>query len=97
MKKFLALALALAMTLALVACGGNNAGNGGNNSGSNAGGNNAGGEGGEGKTYKVAMICDSSISDGGWGMSCFNAMVDAHRGQRLGVHLFRHDCPVRLL
>ena len=77
MKKFLALALALAMTLALVACGGNNAGNGGNTSGSNAGGNNAGG--GEGKTYKVAMICDSSISDGGWGMSCFNAMVDAPR------------------
>ena len=31
----------------------------------------------EGKTYKVAMICDSSISDGGWGMSCYNAMVDA--------------------
>ena len=27
--------------------------------------------------YKVAMICDSSISDGGWGMSCYNAMVDA--------------------
>lgn len=26
---------------------------------------------------KVAMICDSSISDGGWGMSCYNAMVDA--------------------
>ena len=77
MKKFLALALALAMTLALVACGGNNAGNGGNNSGSNAGGSSAGGEGGEGKTYKVAMICDSSISDGGWGMSCYNAMVDA--------------------
>lgn len=31
----------------------------------------------EGKEYKVAMICDSSISDGGWGMSCYNAMVDA--------------------
>ncbi len=29
------------------------------------------------KTYKVAMICDSSISDGGWGMACYNAMVDA--------------------
>ena len=27
--------------------------------------------------FKVAMICDSSISDGGWGMSCYNAMVDA--------------------
>ena len=31
----------------------------------------------EGKVYKVAMICDSSISDGGWGMSCYNAMIDA--------------------
>ena len=27
--------------------------------------------------YKVAMICDSSISDGGWGTACYNAMVDA--------------------
>ena len=31
----------------------------------------------DGKTYKVAMICDSSISDGGWGMACYNAMMDA--------------------
>ena len=31
----------------------------------------------DGKVYKVAMICDSSISDGGWGMSCYNAMIDA--------------------
>jgi hypothetical protein len=23
------------------------------------------------------MICDSSISDGGWGAACYNAMVDA--------------------
>ncbi len=29
------------------------------------------------RIYRVAMICDSSISDGGWGMSCYNAMVDA--------------------
>lgn len=29
------------------------------------------------KTYKVAMICDSSISDGGWGTACYNAMLDA--------------------
>ena len=29
------------------------------------------------KTYKVAMICDSSISDGGWGAACYNAMIDA--------------------
>ncbi len=31
----------------------------------------------EAKTYKVAMICDSSINDGGWGAACYNAMVDA--------------------
>jgi basic membrane protein A len=29
------------------------------------------------KTYKVAMICDSSISDGGWGAACYNAMAAA--------------------
>lgn len=29
------------------------------------------------KDLKVAMICDSTISDGGWGMACYNAMVDA--------------------
>lgn len=27
--------------------------------------------------FKVAMICDSSINDGGWGMACYNAMVQA--------------------
>lgn len=27
--------------------------------------------------YKVAMICDSSINDGGWGAACYNAMVSA--------------------
>lgn len=29
------------------------------------------------KGFKVAMICDSSVSDGGWGASCYQAMVDA--------------------
>lgn len=29
------------------------------------------------ETYKVAMICDSSIADGGWGAACYNAMVAA--------------------
>lgn len=29
------------------------------------------------KTYKVAMISDSPISDGGWGAACYNAMVTA--------------------
>lgn len=27
--------------------------------------------------YKVAMILDSSVSDGGWGASCYQAMVNA--------------------
>lgn len=31
----------------------------------------------ETKTYKVAMICDSSISDGGWGAACYNGMTAA--------------------
>ena len=29
------------------------------------------------KEYKVAMILNSTISDGGWGTACYNAMVDA--------------------
>ncbi|MFT8351847.1 BMP family protein [Clostridium saccharoperbutylacetonicum] len=29
------------------------------------------------KTYKVAMISDSTISDGGWAAACYNAMVEA--------------------
>ncbi len=28
-------------------------------------------------TYKIAMICDSSIADGGWGAACYNAMITA--------------------
>ena len=36
----------------------------------------AGGEAKEGG-YKVAMISDTSVSDGGWGASCYQAMVDA--------------------
>lgn len=31
----------------------------------------------EAKEYKVAMITDSSIADGGWGAACYNAMVEA--------------------
>ena len=82
MKKLLALLLSLAMILSLAAC----------SSGAEEAvaeepaQTEASGEeaaepaaepAAEGKTYKVAMICDSSISDGGWGMSCYNAMVDA--------------------
>lgn len=68
MKKFLALLLALAMMLTLVACGGDNA--------AADGDGDAAGD-GDAKTYKVAMICDSSINDGGWGAACYNAMVAA--------------------
>ncbi len=34
------------------------------------------------KDYKVAMICDSSINDGGWGTACYNAMIAA--AEKLG-------------
>ncbi len=34
------------------------------------------------KDYKVAMICDSSINDGGWGTACYNAMINA--AEKLG-------------
>lgn len=30
-----------------------------------------------GKKYKIAMVLDSSVSDGGWGASCYQAMLDA--------------------
>ena len=66
MKKFLALLLALAMTLALVACGEKK-----DDTNTNDGANDGD------KVYKVAMICDSSINDGGWGAACYNAMVAA--------------------
>ena len=71
MKKMLALVLALGMALSLAACG-----SGGTTTPPPAEGGNEGG-GAPAAAYKVAMICDSSISDGGWGMSCYNAMVDA--------------------
>ena len=74
MKKIFALILTLAMVLSLAACGGGNSGSG--SSGDGGATPPAGGS-SDGKTYKVAMICDSSISDGGWGMACYNAMVDA--------------------
>ena len=72
-KKLLTLALAGAMTLSLAACGSksddssNDAQQGGDESG---------------KTYKVAMICDSSINDGGWGAACYNAMIAAAEASR---------------
>ena len=71
MKKLTALILALCLALALTACGAST----GAGTGSAAG--SASGSSASGKTYKVAMICDSSISDGGWGAACYNGMVDA--------------------
>lgn len=29
------------------------------------------------KAYKVALVCDGSINDGGWGAACYQAMCDA--------------------
>ena len=49
------------------------------------------------RPYRVAMICDSSISDGGWGMSCYNAMVDAAEEHGWETELLRQHRPVRLL
>ena len=72
MKKFLALMLALVMALSLVACGSKPAGGDSNTGDGNGDANTDGG-----KVYKVAMICDSSINDGGWGAACYNAMVAA--------------------
>lgn len=75
MKKLFALLLSLAMLLSLAACGGTDDTAQGDDT---TQAEETGGEtGGEAKEYKVAMICDSSISDGGWGMSCYNAMIDA--------------------
>ena len=79
MKKVFALLLTLAMVLSLAACGGGNAGgsSGGDSGSSGTTGGDSGSADGDGKTYKVAIICDSSISDVGWGMACYNAMMDA--------------------
>ncbi len=70
MKKPVALFLSLTMCLSLAACGSSSTSTGSaDTAGSSAD--------SDGSGYKVAMICDSSISDGGWGMACYNAMVDA--------------------
>ena len=72
MKKLLALLLTLVMCLSLAACGGSGTDTSGTDTSSGETGEDSGNS-----SYRVAMICDSSISDGGWGMSCYNAMVDA--------------------
>lgn len=71
MKKVFALILSLSMAFSLASCGQKTAG-GSAASGSAASGSAAASS--QEKTYKVAMICDSSISDGGWGAACYNAM-----------------------
>ncbi|MEG1683962.1 MAG: BMP family ABC transporter substrate-binding protein, partial [Oscillospiraceae bacterium] len=67
MKKLLALLLTLTMVAALAACGAKPA----------EPAAPAEGDAAPAKVYKVAMICDSSISDGGWGAACYSAMVAA--------------------
>ena len=76
MKKILALLLALVMVLGLVACAGDTTTNT-DDTTNQTDTTDTTDTSDSTKEYKVAMICDSSISDGGWGMSCYNAMVDA--------------------
>jgi len=70
-KKLLAIVLTAALALTLAACGsaksGAESGNSSDKSDSSA----------SGKTYKVAMILNSSSSDGGWGASCYQSMLEA--------------------
>lgn len=70
-NKLLALILTIIMVIGLVGCGSSESAS---TSGSS---DNSTTSGNEEKTYKVAMILDSSISDGGWGAACYNAMVAA--------------------
>lgn len=81
MEKLLSLILALALALSLVSCGADPAGSTASLSGESA---DTAGTAlpadtpvDTGKHYKVAMICDSNIADGGWGAACYNAMMDA--------------------
>ncbi len=69
MKKFLALLLAQVMVLSLVACGEKPAG-------AAAPPHDGAGD-GAASTYKVAMILNSSINDGGWGTACYTDLVAA--------------------
>ncbi len=70
-NKLLALILTMVLVIGLVGCGSSESSS---TSGSS---DNSTTSGNEEKTYKVAMILDSSISDGGWGAACYNAMVAA--------------------
>lgn len=78
MKKILALVLAAAMLLTLAACAGSaEAETAKTETTEAAQTTEASTEKTDGKSYKVAMICDSSINDGGWGAACYNAMIAA--------------------
>ncbi len=78
MKKITSLILCLLMVVSLVGCG---------SSGDTSAETSSSEESAESESsesneeskgdYKVAMILDSSISDGGWGTACYNAMIDA--------------------
>ena len=71
MKKLISLLLVVCLALTLTACGAKKpAASGTDTSAAPSADTNA-------KVYKVAMICDSPISDGGWGAACYNGMVDA--------------------
>jgi len=67
MKKVLAMVLAAVLAFSMFACGTTDEGK------TSAGATSADAA----KKYKVAMICDSNISDGGWGAACYNAMIAA--------------------
>jgi basic membrane protein A len=86
MKKVIALVLVLALVLSLAACSGGTTPSASVSSESSASSESASaapaesaaaGTESSGKVYKIAMVCDSSISDGGWGAACYNAMVSA--------------------
>lgn len=81
MKKFLAILMSLCMVLALTACGGAPAPAPAQPAAPADPAAPAPAQPAEApqadKVYKVAMICDSNISDGGWGAACYNAMVTA--------------------
>ncbi|MDO5649729.1 MAG: BMP family protein [Gallicola sp.] len=65
-KKVMSFLLLTSLLLTLIACGG-----GGKDDQS------SGGDTGESKEYKVAMITNAPIADGGWNTSAYNAMVAA--------------------
>jgi len=72
-RRFTALLTVAALTGAMIA------GCGSSTSGSASGSPSASESGKSSKTteYKVAMLLDSSVSDGGWGASCYQAMLKA--------------------